>query len=159
MKLTLEELNAQIGFQQSTLSKLISDVIVLRLDHGLTQQELARQMGTTQSVISRFENFGRSPSLEFLDRLAMALGGSLKISLNADRVIELPDSLAAELQVEARAHGKSLDELVLSRLRPSRSSWSIEPKVEITAKFATGGNGGGCLNIPGAPTYFPEAAV
>lgn len=41
---------------------------------GITQAELARRMGTTQSVIARLELGGAEPRFELLDRVAAALG-------------------------------------------------------------------------------------
>ncbi len=48
---------------------------------GLTQANLAKLCGTTQSVIARLEkgNNGRMPSLDLLNRIASALGLSLVI--------------------------------------------------------------------------------
>lgn len=48
---------------------------------GLTQKELAKRMGTKQSVISRFESGRTNPTLDFLYRLAEALGAELKITV------------------------------------------------------------------------------
>ena len=42
-------------------------VYQLRVDAGLTQVELARRMGTTQSAIARMENGGTRPTLETLE--------------------------------------------------------------------------------------------
>ncbi|MFD7309812.1 helix-turn-helix domain-containing protein [Promicromonospora sp. NPDC059942] len=48
---------------------------------GITQAELARRMGTHQSVIARLENGGGMPSIPTLDRLARALGMHLTIAV------------------------------------------------------------------------------
>lgn len=55
-------------------------IIQARIDKKMTQKELARKMHTTQSVISRVEQAGSSPSISFLKRLAKALNASLQIS-------------------------------------------------------------------------------
>ena len=52
----------------------------LRTRAGLTQTELARRMGTTQSSIARIESGGSLPTLEMLARLARATGASLRIA-------------------------------------------------------------------------------
>lgn len=49
-------------------------VFRLRTEAGLTQAELARRMGTTQSAIARIEGGGSRPTLETLERLAAAVG-------------------------------------------------------------------------------------
>ena len=50
---------------------------------GLTQTELARRMGTTQSSIAAIESGARTPTVELLDRLARACGQRLTISIDA----------------------------------------------------------------------------
>jgi transcriptional regulator with XRE-family HTH domain len=59
---------------------LASAVIEVRNRAGLTQQELARKMGTTQPVVARLESGRTRPSLRTLERLAEATGSRLLIS-------------------------------------------------------------------------------
>jgi len=59
---------------------LASAVIEARSRAGLTQQELARKMGTTQPVVARLESGGTRPSMRTLERLAKATGSRLLIS-------------------------------------------------------------------------------
>ncbi len=52
----------------------------MREDSGLTQAELARKVGTTQSVIARLEDAEYSGrSLSMLERIAAACGVALKL--------------------------------------------------------------------------------
>ena len=51
-----------------------------RIKQLMTQKQLAERMHTTQSVISRVEQAGTSPSISFLKRVAKALDASLQIS-------------------------------------------------------------------------------
>ena len=53
--------------------ELARSLIALRIERGLTQQEVALKMNTTQSVISRLESGSANPSLATLKRLAVAL--------------------------------------------------------------------------------------
>jgi transcriptional regulator with XRE-family HTH domain len=55
----------------------------LRTEAGLTQAELAERMGTTQSAIARMEGGGTRPTLETLEKLAVALGGELVVGVGA----------------------------------------------------------------------------
>ncbi|HXZ67375.1 MAG TPA: helix-turn-helix transcriptional regulator [Alphaproteobacteria bacterium] len=55
-------------------------VIAARADAGLTQDELAKRMGTTQSVVARLESGQARPSTSTLEKLADATGTRLKIS-------------------------------------------------------------------------------
>lgn len=64
--------------RDSGLGQLIYD---LRIAAGLTQQELAERMGTTQTAISRLESGGGGAQrLDTLLRLAAALGRGLRIT-------------------------------------------------------------------------------
>lgn len=50
-----------------------------RVRHGLSQQRLARRVGTHQSAISRIEADEISPSVETLERLMRAMGERLQL--------------------------------------------------------------------------------
>jgi ribosome-binding protein aMBF1 (putative translation factor) len=54
-----------------------------RLDADLTQAEVARRMGTTESAVSRLESGRLAPSTRTLERYARATGHTLRISLEA----------------------------------------------------------------------------
>ena len=54
--------------------EIARSLIELRIEKGLTQQEVAQKMNTTQSVISRLESGSANPSLATIKRLADALG-------------------------------------------------------------------------------------
>ena len=58
---------------------LASAVLDARNRAGLTQQELARKMGTTQPVVARLESGRVRPSMRTLERLAKATGSRLLI--------------------------------------------------------------------------------
>jgi transcriptional regulator with XRE-family HTH domain len=58
---------------------LASAVIDARNRAGLTQQELARKMGTTQPVIARLESGRTRPSMRTLERVAKATGSRVLI--------------------------------------------------------------------------------
>lgn len=60
---------------------LISSLIAARARSGLTQEEIARRMGTTQSAVARLEGGGSLPSTRTLQRYAEATGSRLKITL------------------------------------------------------------------------------
>jgi len=51
------------------------------MDHKLTQQQLARKVGTSHSQISRIESGRHRTSVETLRRIAEALGMRLIIGL------------------------------------------------------------------------------
>lgn len=51
---------------------------------GLTQEQPAQRMATTQSVIARLDSGRTRPSTQTLERLATATGTRLKISFEAE---------------------------------------------------------------------------
>jgi ribosome-binding protein aMBF1 (putative translation factor) len=59
---------------------LIREVLKARAASGLTQQEIAERMQTTQAAIARLEGGGTLPSTRTLKRFAKATGHRLKIS-------------------------------------------------------------------------------
>lgn len=59
---------------------LASAMIEARSHAGLTQEELARRMGTTQAVIARLESGRVKPSTRTLERIARATGCRLRIT-------------------------------------------------------------------------------
>jgi ribosome-binding protein aMBF1 (putative translation factor) len=59
---------------------LAGAVMDVRNRAGLTQEELARRMGTTQPVVARLESGRTRPSMRTLERLAEATGSRLLIS-------------------------------------------------------------------------------
>ena len=55
-------------------------LIDARAQAGLTQEELAKRMQTTQSVIARLEGGHVMPTTRTLEKIARATGSRLKIS-------------------------------------------------------------------------------
>jgi len=62
---------------------LARSLIEARTRAGLTQEQLARKMDTTQSVIARLESGRTRPSTKTLEKLARATKTRLKISFEA----------------------------------------------------------------------------
>ena len=52
-----------------------------RENSGLTQEELAKRINTTKSVISRMENNSEDIKLSTIEKVAKALGRKLKIAI------------------------------------------------------------------------------
>lgn len=67
--------------EEARISQFRELVFRLRTEAGLTQAELARRMGTTQSAIARIEGGGARPSLDTLERLAAAVGEELIVGV------------------------------------------------------------------------------
>lgn len=69
---------------------LVRALIEARASAGLTQEEVARRMGTTQAVIARLEGGRVRPSTRTLERFAKATGTRLKISFEPEASTPAP---------------------------------------------------------------------
>jgi len=58
---------------------VIQAVIDTRVKKGITQEQLAKKLGTKQSAIARLESGRANPSVAFLKKLAQALNSNLQI--------------------------------------------------------------------------------
>lgn len=64
---------------------LAAALIKARARAGLTQEELAQRIKTTQSAIARLESGQIMPTTRTLEKIAKATGSRLKISFEPDR--------------------------------------------------------------------------
>jgi ribosome-binding protein aMBF1 (putative translation factor) len=65
---------------------LVAALIEARTRAGLTQEQVAQRMKTTQAVIARLESGGSKPSTRTLERFAHATGSRLKITFEPESV-------------------------------------------------------------------------
>jgi ribosome-binding protein aMBF1 (putative translation factor) len=63
---------------------LTAAMIEARSRAGMTQEQLARCMKTTQAVVARLEGGGTKPSTRTLERYARATGNRLRISFEPE---------------------------------------------------------------------------
>jgi ribosome-binding protein aMBF1 (putative translation factor) len=61
--------------------ELVLQIIKLRQQRGMTQADLAKAIGTRQANVSRLERFDANLTLGTLEKVAQALGASLRIDL------------------------------------------------------------------------------
>jgi predicted transcriptional regulator len=61
--------------------KIIEEIITVRREKNLTQKGLAELIGTKQSNISRLESGNYNPSLDFLQKIASAMGKKLEVRI------------------------------------------------------------------------------
>jgi len=62
--------------------ELIAQIIDIRSQLNITQEELAQRVGTQKSNISRFESGSYNPTLDFITKVAHSLGKEIHISLD-----------------------------------------------------------------------------
>lgn len=78
--------------RQAPRLQLLRQLVEAREAAGISQSELARRMGKTQSVIARLESGEHSPKLETMADAARALGYRLDIKFTRDRSIKVERS-------------------------------------------------------------------
>jgi transcriptional regulator with XRE-family HTH domain len=61
--------------------RLVSAMIKLRLEKGLTQEQLAKLLNTKQESIARLESGSSLPSLSTMKKVAEALDAELEINI------------------------------------------------------------------------------
>ncbi|HTO31481.1 MAG TPA: helix-turn-helix domain-containing protein [Pararhizobium sp.] len=72
---------SHICYKADAEFRLIETLVSARTKAKLSQAEIAKRIGTTQSAIARLEGGGVSPSLSTLRRYAEATGARLEINL------------------------------------------------------------------------------
>lgn len=78
----LDDPEIRAGYEEARRAiELGAMVRQLRLDAGLSQEELARRAGMTQPALSRLERGGGIPTITVLDRIANALHATLTVSM------------------------------------------------------------------------------
>lgn len=93
-------------------AKVARQIHELRTRAGLSQAELARKIGTTQSSVSRLENADyEGHSLGMLRRVAEALGGKVDVHLGGSAGDVTPYVFRTFMQFLRRERGLTLDEL------------------------------------------------
>ena len=67
--------------QKVTIQRTVDIYKQYRKELGLTQSELGKRAGISQPNIPRFESGNYNPSLEFLVKIAGAMGKKVKVTL------------------------------------------------------------------------------
>ena len=67
--------------QKVTIQQTVDIYKQYRKELGLTQSELGKRAGISQPNITRFESGNYNPSLEFLVKIAGAMGQKVKVTL------------------------------------------------------------------------------
>jgi DNA-binding XRE family transcriptional regulator len=75
-----DEFRREYGALEEEFS-IAGQLIEARTKANLTQEQVARRMGTTQSVVARLESGHPLPSLRTLRRYATAVGSKVEVRL------------------------------------------------------------------------------
>ena len=92
------------------LSAFLTDFDFLKDSLGLTQQDVADKMGTTQSAISRIASLKTNPSYKQLLKMAEAVGGNLYITPMKDMTVQVPYDLQETVRKLAEGEDKTTNE-------------------------------------------------
>jgi transcriptional regulator with XRE-family HTH domain len=75
------------AYAEADLASRMAEIVYrLRTGAGLTQTELARRMGTTQSSIARVEGGGSLPTFDLLDRVGRALDVQITLTVSGETI-------------------------------------------------------------------------
>ncbi|OBA88778.1 hypothetical protein A5633_08390 [Mycolicibacterium elephantis] len=114
--LTHEERNAK-ALARNDL-EMLADLVRLRQELGLTQEDVAKVIGRDKSAVSRFERLDSDPRLSTVRRYARAVGALIE-----HRVTEFAGSRTAEPRWDVTIAMPQLANVILS-IRPSAESES-----------------------------------
>ena len=95
------------GVSANTSGSLIREA---RRRAGLSQVELGRRAGLTQSVVSVYESGGRQPSLPILERLVRSAGCDLSVTVQGAPTV--PAETERPLGTRLSRHGPQVREIV-----------------------------------------------
>ncbi len=80
---------------------LMKALMGARVHSGLTQEQIAERMGTTQSAVARLEGWSANPSVKTLRKYAEATGTRLRISFELVEADAVSNGNEAPKHVEA----------------------------------------------------------
>lgn len=116
---TIENDSKLTTFEQNwgPLASFLNEYEHLKAEKGLTQKDIAKACGTTQSAISRLERMHGKPAYELLRKLSVAAGGKLYLSPMADVTVTLPLDLQETARSIAAKRGMKPQDLLENLLR------------------------------------------
>lgn len=109
-------------------------ITCLRLKKDLTQTQLAKLAGTSQSSIARLENGSSPPSLSFLRRVAKALDASVEVKI-VSSVIDDPgeEDQSALLDAVNYLHQDALEDIQQEKFFDARQK--LETLIKLIPKY------------------------
>ena len=111
-----ESLSSYVKMYEA-LSSFLTDFDFLKDSLGLTQQDVAEKMGTTQSAISRIASLKTNPSYKQLLKMSEAVGGDLLVTPMKDITVRVPYDLQESVRKMAAEAHKTTNEYLESVLR------------------------------------------
>lgn len=122
------------------------DLAAIRQHHGLTQDEVARRMGTTQAFVSRLEAGESDPLRSTEDRYAAALGYVIERQVRPVSESLTPEDVGDRLKRHPR------EEIRMLELHDIRTMPNFNPKVPNGADSVSRG-----IIYFGTPRHAPDS--
>lgn len=104
------------------LASFVNDFEFLKDMNKLTQKDIAKLTGTTQSAVSRIESFKTNPSYKVLQNLSKAVGGSLLLTPMGGMTVTVPYDLQNKVKAVAETAEKSVKNFLLDTIRDAVDS-------------------------------------
>ena len=111
---------------------LAAALIEARARAGMTQEQVARRMKTTQAVIARLEGGGSKPSTRTLERYAKATGSRLKITFEPERARQPSLTVVARKSLLSRARQQAVRAGTIA----NSPHYRFTPTLAITCRIA-----------------------
>lgn len=118
-----------------SLASFMNDFCILKEKNRLSQKEISRRAGTTQSAISRIETLKTNPSYKVLSKLSSAVGGDLYITPMGEMTVTVPFGMQDKVRAIADTRQTSVKSLLLDMIKKEVSenlSGSLELNTHIT---------------------------
>jgi transcriptional regulator with XRE-family HTH domain len=119
----LQDPEVRAEWDRTQLARDVSNWLIrYRVEHDLTQAELAQLLGWKQPVVARLESGEHEPSIATLHRLVERLGTTATIAIRAERV-EVHFAKPRRLRSAANArHSELLDPVAVPLRRRRKPS-------------------------------------
>ena len=106
----------------------------LRLERGITQNELAGRLGVSASTVGMYEQGRRSPDSRALRRIASALDCSADELLGTDRVSDINDVIDEFARTLERQPGLMYNGVPISRSDREKLANAIRVAAAVTSR-------------------------
>ena len=124
----------EFSHNYDTLASFLSDYDFLKDKNHLSQKDIAKKMGTTQSAISRIERFKVNPSYLQLKKMSEAVGGDFYVSPMGEFSMTLPvdlqeivSSLASKKNQSVRSY---MEDCIRSAVQSDYEELKVDSEIE-----------------------------
>lgn len=77
---------------------LLTGLVQARKDRGMTQGDVAKAMGISQSAVAQFEHYDSNPTLGTIRRYAMAVGADVTFNVKPRRPLPVQQRISKPLK-------------------------------------------------------------